>query len=305
MDKVGFWLRVREGAKMRRIFLEVLMLGRLSALIAAVLTTMVVSSPAGAQTLRISSVTFSAPAPLRAGDIVTVDLAGTPGVRAAFSIRGLIPATQLREVSAGSYHGAVKVPEGKFVRNAPVVGYLGDDRGHAAPVQASRLVTVVDTDAQAPSKMPPVLPEPHAKAPQAAPIAKPVVVPQPEPKPAPQPAPKPTPPPAPADTGRIVITTPADGATLKHMIVIRGSARPGSTVKVAITYNNGLSGLMKLAGDVASQNLAAGKNGEFRMGPIALDGPLATDGLRFTIKAYYPDRVDHGTAEVTVIGKRE
>ncbi|MHB9037056.1 MAG: hypothetical protein ACYC64_10325, partial [Armatimonadota bacterium] len=58
------------------------------------------------------------------------------------------------------------------------------------------------------------------------------------------------------------------------------------------------------AGEVASQMVAVGKNGEFRMGPIALEGPLATQGLEFTIKAYYTDREDHGTAMVKVIGAR-
>lgn len=264
--------------------------GRLLTIVAVVLVVVGGSyAAAGAQALRISSVTYSAPAPLMAGDIVTVDLAGTPGVRAAFSVRNLIATTQLKEISPGSYHGTGKVPVGTIVRNAPLVGYMGNENAHAAPVQASRLVTVVGLRDEEPSKLPPVLPEPRIK-------------------PVEPPAPKPTPPPAPVaavDTSKIVLTSPVDGATLKHSIIVRGNARPRSTVHAVITYNNGLSGMLKLAGNVASQNLAVAKNGEFRMGPIALDGPLATEGLRFTIKAYYPDRAEHGTAEVTVIGKRD
>ena len=110
------------------------------------------------QGLRINSVTFSAPAPLRAGDIITVDLTGTPGVKAAFSVKNLIPATRLKEMSPGSYHGTVRVPVGKIVRNAPLVGYLGNYNAHAAPVQAGRLVTVVESGDAEPVKLPAVLP---------------------------------------------------------------------------------------------------------------------------------------------------
>lgn len=276
------------------------MLGGFCKILGFVLMALIGSQVSAApQVLRINSVTFSAPAPLKAGDIITVDLAGTPDVRAAFSVKSLIPATRLKEVSPGSYHGTVQVPAGKIVRNAPLVGYLGNDTAHAAPVQAGRLVTVVESRVvEEPSKLPVVRPEPRTKPADPPPAAKPVV---PDP-------PKPAPPPAPVaavDKGKIVLTSPVDGATLKHAILVKGKARPGSVVRVVITYNNSLSGMMKLAGNVASQNLAVDKSGEFRMGPIALDGPLATDGLRFTIKAYYPDRADHGTADVTVIGRRD
>lgn len=286
------------------------MLGKLLAVV--VVLAMGVCVVGEAQEMKINSITFSAPAPLKAGDIITVALAGTPGVRAAFSVKNLIPTTHLKEVSAGSYHGSVRVPKAKFVRNAPLVGYLGNDSGHAAPVQAGRLISVLDPDApQPPAKLPVIQPESRAQPvdPQASAKKKPVSAP-PAPKLAAPPTAeqKPTPPPASvtvANSGKIVLTSPADGAEIRRAITVKGKALPDSTVKVTITYNNNLSGMLKLGGEVASQNLAAGKNGEFRMGPIALDGPLATDGLRFTIKAYYPDRTDHGTAVLGVIGKRE
>ncbi len=253
---------------------------------------------AEAQTMKITSITFSAPSPLKAGDIITVDLAGTPGVRAAFSVKNLIPITHLKEVSIGSYHGSVKVPAGKYVRNAPLVGYLGDDNEHAAPVQASRLITVIDPNEYQPDKLPPIAPEP-----------KPVSANPPAPEPPKQaavdtakPAPRPS---AAVSRDKIKITSPVSGSALRRTILVKGEALPGSTVRVLITYNNGLSGMLRLAGEVASQDVAAGKNGEFKVGPIALDGPLATDGLRFTIKAYYPLRADHGTAEVVAMGKRD
>lgn len=278
------------------------MSGRLCCISGIILLSVVGSlAPVQAQAMRITSITFSAPSPLKAGDVITVDLAGTPGVRAAVSVKNLIPTTHLQEISTGSYRGVVTVPSGKFVRNSPLVGYLGNDEAHAAPVQASRLITVAESTAEQPTKLPVIQPEPRPQPANPPTPTAPTLAP-----PAP-PAPKPALLPAPAarNTDKVVLTSPANGAMLRRSIIVKGKARPEETVRVTITYNNGLTGMLKLAGEVASQNLAAGKNGQFSMGPIALDGPLATDGLRFTIKAYYPDRADHGTDEVVVIGKRE
>jgi hypothetical protein len=112
--------------------------------------------------------------------------------------------------------------------------------------------------------------------------------------------------PAPKETtaAKVILTNPPDGAKITRALLVRGTADPDSKVLVKVTYTNGLSGLLKLAGEVVSQSVAVGKNGEFRVGPIALEGPLATEGLKFTIKAYYPDREDHGTAIVRAIGAR-
>lgn len=237
----------------------------------------------------ISSVTFSAPSPVKAGDIITVDIGGTPAMRAAFAVKGLISMTHLKEMSAGSYHGTAVVPKGKLVRNAPLIGYLGVDGSHAAPVQASRLITSITSTI--PPKLPAIKPEVHVK-----PI-EPVKSPPPAPKP--EPIVKTTPPPTP-EAEKVKIVSPANGATIKQAILVDGTADPGATVKVLVTYTNEKTGMLKLSGEVASQELAVGKNGKYRLGPIALNGPLATSGLRFTIKAYYPDRADHGTAEVVV-----
>jgi len=262
--------------------------------------------------LKINSVRFSAPVPLKPGDTITVDLTGTPGAKAAFTVKNFIPVVKMRELSPGAYHGAVKVPKGRTARNAPLVGYLGYENAHAAPVQTSRLVTVVDTSQErlrptiAPLRMtnpgPMPLPEPTrlpaVKPEISAEIAAPVAAPVPPPAPAPKPKTE-------AVSPKIVLTSPMDGEIARRAIIVKGTADPRSVVRVSITYSNQLMGVLKLAGKVASQNMSAGKNGEFKMGPIALDGPLATDGLRFTIKAYYPDRADHATAEVSVTGRRD
>ncbi len=254
---------------------------------------------AKAEPPKITSIKFSAPSPLKAGDVITVDMAGTPGCNAAFGVKDFIGIEKMREVSQGVYRGTAIVPKDKVALNAPLVGYLGKDGAHAPPMQASRLINVTGSTQQ---KQP---------APPLSPAQGGVV--QPDKLPKPEPAPKevkkdPTPAPtvpavsatAVIKPGRVVISSPADGASVRNTLTITGVADPASSVRVEITYSNRLSGILKLAGQVASQNLTTGKQGEFKMGPVALDGPLSTSGLVFTIKAYYPERSDHGTTLIRV-----
>ena len=86
--------------------------------------------------------------------------------------------------------------------------------------------------------------------------------------------------------------------------MINGTAEPGSQVLVMVTYTNALGGVLNLSGQVSSQLLAADDKGQFAMGPIPLEGPLATKGLLFTVEAYYPDSNGQGAAAVSVFGDR-
>ncbi len=252
---------------------------------------------------QINSITFSAPVPLKAGDIITVDLTGTPKAKVSFSVKNLISSVYLEEVSPGAYHGSVKAPSGRSVRNAPLVGYLALGSVRAQPMQAARLVTIGDTSEE---KLQTTIAPLGIAKPGPSPVSEPKTQPSVANKPihTATPAPTPSAKPTPKDNN-IVITIPADGATVRRAIVVKGTADPNSTVNVSIAYSNQLNGILRLAGNVASQNLSTDSNGMFRMGPIALDGMLATQGLKFTIKAHYPDRADHGTAKVCVIGKRD
>ncbi|MEN6355657.1 MAG: hypothetical protein ABFD83_01085 [Armatimonadota bacterium] len=251
---------------------------------------------------KISSVTFSAPTPLRSGDLLTVDVSGTPGGRVRVEIKDLIKSVTLDEMKPGAYRGVVEIPADKSVKGAALVARLSVNGVVAAPVQASRLVSV--------EPIVPVLPPLPAKTalakneqveiiPAMQPASAPqVTVPVDQPKesveaPAPEPEPE-----------KIVLTNPPDGASIKRALLIKGTAEPDAKVLVNVTYSNGLVGLLKLSGEVTSQMAAVDKDGEFKVGPIALEGPLATQGLEFTIKAYYPDRGDHGTAIVKVLGAR-
>lgn len=254
----------------------------------------------------IRSVAYVADDPLEPGDTMTIQMSGTPGGHATCEIRDVISQTPMKEVFAGSYTVTITVPDGKIVHNSPLIGKLTVKGAAAEPVQAAKLVTVamskvapmISTVGTPPPGMP-AIPVEAAK-----PAAEPAVTPAPTPKPEPAPAVttppvvEPTRPPAP-----VALTQPADGMKIERAIIIRGSAEPESTVHVTVTYTNGLAGLLNLSGMVASQDLAVGKNGKFKMGPLPLEGPLATKGLRFMVKAWYPG-VAGEAARVTVIGAR-
>ena len=298
---------------------------------------------------RIRSVTYSAPSPIRPGDLITVDLAGTPGGSASFEVKRLLGTTPMKEVSPGSYRAVAEVPQGKKVVGAPLIGRLAANEMQASPVQASRLVTVVAADVEPVASgdgVEPVPAEVSNKPPGPDPVTNPptwksdevAMLPQP---PVPDPPPveaiapakaatptasivtavpvasaapavvvpiesaAPTVPTAPRQRAKVILTNPRGGANIQRAILVRGTADPESKVKVTVTYNNGKAGILKLAGRAASEDLAVKKDGTFRMGPLPLEGPLATKGLVFTIKAYYPDRKDHGTAMVRVVGSRD
>lgn len=250
---------------------------------------------------KITSITFSAPSPLKAGDIITVDMVGTPGCNAAFAVKDFISVVKMKEMSQGSYRGTATAPKDKVVNNAPLIGYLGRYGVHAPPMQASRLITVAGNKPTAP---------PPSESSKPATVTQPSKLPAVKPEPAPAPAPKevkskPAATPATAKSGKIVLSGPADGSVVRNAIVVSGKADPGSSLRVEITYSNRLSGILRLAGWVTSQTITVDKNGDFKAGPMALDGPLATSGLIFSIKIYYADRADHSTVSVKVIGQKD
>jgi len=74
--------------------------------------------------VRIVSLTHNALQPLRAGEILTVTLRGTPGGVATFDVFGVVWGAEMREVAPGLYRGAYTVRSGENAVNAPVVGHL-------------------------------------------------------------------------------------------------------------------------------------------------------------------------------------
>lgn len=274
------------------------------------------SSPAAASSPttvvpKINSLIYKPESGITPGTILLVEMQGTPGGKASFDIKGLLSATVLNESTPGHYAAEIKLPADKIVTNAPLVGYLAVGSVKAPAVQAGKLISLVRAVPQ------PVVASVALPEEPATPVATAAVTPQIVSVPittgkqathavvpvkavstaAPVPG-------KPEELRQIVIKTPEDGGKIRSAIVVTGQASPDSRVGVIITYNNGRVGLLKLAGQVISQTLAVGKDGHFKLGPIPLEGPLATKGLRFTIKAYYPDRENHGTAIVTAIGDR-
>ena len=256
----------------------------------------------------INSVTYSPSTDLRSGDSITVEVSGTPGGGASFEIQHYVPLTAMNESAPGIYWREFRLPR-RGVKDATVVAYLTLGNAKAAPVQAGKLLTVTAEPEALTAR--PLAPDTApglsvtTRATQTAQsISRPVVAPLQPPITVVKVTDTTKRPEQARELDKVLIKTPRDGATLRTAILVTGKASPGSKLAVSITYNNGLSGLMKLSGQVASQVIAVGEDGSFRMGPFPLEGALATKGLRFTVKAYYADRSDHGTAVVSAIGDR-
>jgi len=92
--------------------------------------------------VRIASLTHDAPRPLKAGDVVTVTLEGTPGGTATFDIAGVASGMAMREVRPGLYQGTYTVRAGDNTTAAAVIGHLRVGGQDAPPVQAGAALTV-------------------------------------------------------------------------------------------------------------------------------------------------------------------
>lgn len=254
----------------------------------------------------IKSVTYSAPPVIRPRDWIKVVVTGTPGGRAVCQVKGLIPRTVMQEISPGTYVAHVQVPSNKVVRGEPLVAYLTVNGIDATPVQASKLITVTVEEPETLPSTP--LPSSEPSKPESEPTTeqKPEPeVPQPSTPPSPSPAiaeqPKPSEPSAKAP---VVITSPPTGQKIKRVLTVTGTAEPGSNIMITVNYTNQRGGILNLSGQVTSQLVAVGPDGQFKMGPIPLEGPLATKGLVFTIQAFYPD-APNTAATVIVFGDRD
>jgi hypothetical protein len=227
----------------------------------------------------------------------------------------------MKETKPGQYRASVMIPGGKPVTDAALVGRLALNGVESAPVQAAKLITINPLETPEKLPAPPVVAAVPAPVPEPAPVSPPAPTPAPEVAPAPvttpEPAPEPVPPPVveppkpepptPEPTKvkpPVVLTAPANEARIQRTLLITGTADPGSKVMVTVSYSNEMGGILNLSGQVSSQLVAAGENGQFQMGPIALEGPLATMGLVFTVKAGYPESTDQQGAVVSVFGDR-
>ncbi len=242
----------------------------------------------------ISSIKYVGPGALKPRDWIRVELTGTPGGRATCEVKHLIPRTVMSETTPGAYKASVMIPTGKPVSGEALVGRLELSGSEALPVQASKLISVENAALPEVAKLPEPNPEPPAPVRPAVaapvPVRAPVAVTPAPPAPAGAVVEQPKPePPLVKAKAPVVVTAPVDGSKVQRAILITGTAEPGAKVMVVLTYRNGMGGILSLSGRISSQLIAVDDKGRFTMGPVPLEGPLATRGLTFEIKASYPD----------------
>ncbi|MFQ3548267.1 MAG: hypothetical protein SNJ70_00775 [Armatimonadota bacterium] len=227
---------------------------------------------------KVTSITFSAPTPLKSGNIITVDLTGTPGGDATVEIKTLIPATKMIEMSPGVYRVELVVPDGKIVNDVPLIGKISIGDQKSDPVQASRLITVVGNDYAVEAKAP----QTQTNYIQSNKNQNSVEI---------QSSPQKANSAADANKSKndilVKITKPEDGQILTNVLLIEGTAKPESQVVVKVYYTNNKHGMLKLSGEAVNQVVGVDKSGNFKYGPIPLEGVLATKGLHYNIIANY------------------
>jgi len=81
---------------------------------------------------------------LRAGEKLTVTLAGTPGTTATFTVPGLPEAQNvaMTEATPGNYTGTLDVPKGITLKEATVTGTVAQGENTTAPVSAPTTLTI-------------------------------------------------------------------------------------------------------------------------------------------------------------------
>jgi hypothetical protein len=70
------------------------------------------------------------------------------------------------------------------------------------------------------------------------------------------------------------ITNPAADSSVASPVTIKGTADPGSTIQVKITYTSVLLGALETSGTLSEQTLTTGENGVFTSAPVALSALL-------------------------------
>lgn len=100
------------------------------------------NTPGQAGAAGIKSFTQSAQGPLKAGDVLTTTLAGTPGAKASFAIPGVVESVAMRETSPGVYTGSYTITKNVSVTGAAVLGRLTVGNVTAPLIQAASTVTI-------------------------------------------------------------------------------------------------------------------------------------------------------------------
>ena len=101
-----------------------------------------VTQPGDGVTVTVDSFTQDAAKPLKAGDLLTATLNGTPGGKASFAIPGVAEEVPMKETSPGVYSGTFTVPKGASVASAAVLGRLVAGGVTSALIQAPGMVMI-------------------------------------------------------------------------------------------------------------------------------------------------------------------
>ncbi|MDQ2730162.1 MAG: copper amine oxidase N-terminal domain-containing protein [Armatimonadota bacterium] len=96
----------------------------------------------------VSDFTVNGAGPFHPGDLVNVQLKGTPGGKAIFTIGGTATSTPMLETTPGNYSGSYKVPAGAKGENVSVVGRLAKNGASSPLVQAATPVTFLSLPPQ-------------------------------------------------------------------------------------------------------------------------------------------------------------
>lgn len=94
--------------------------------------------------LEVTSLAHSGDNALRAGEVLTVTMVGSPGAQAWFTIPGIETAksVSMKEQSPGTYVGNFTLPNGVNVKGATVLGGLKKNGQSSPTLQAARALTI-------------------------------------------------------------------------------------------------------------------------------------------------------------------
>lgn len=92
--------------------------------------------------VEVTSFVTNADKPLRAGDVLIANLAGSPSGKADFSIPGVADTIPMNEISPGIYEGRYTIPKNVSASNAAVLGRLVRAGVTSALIQAPNRLTL-------------------------------------------------------------------------------------------------------------------------------------------------------------------
>jgi hypothetical protein len=224
-----------------------------------------------AAVLMIKAISHDGAHPLEVGEKLSVIVRGTSSASAAFSIKGILPYTKMKEIESGKYQGVFTVEsDTPRLKSVPVTARISKDGKVVGPVQASRLISIEGSAQAVNVREITQKPEPPAK-PKPAVISKPA----PKPKAAAQ---------AKKNKETLAVLRPSQGAKVHNPLVIVGKTKPGCSLRATITYSNGMTGLLKLEGTLCKEELKADSNGRFQSNPVTLPQAYAGKELDITVK---------------------